>query len=175
MSTDMIETPLESVRDSDGNADEHAPRIDYARVAPGALRAQFGLESYVRASGLEHALLELVKLRASYMNGCAYCVDMHTKDARAAGETEQRIYAVPVWRETPFFTPRERAVLAWTEAVTELGRAGVPDEVFAQARGHFSDEELVNLTMAVIAINGWNRLAVTFRAPVGTYQPPARH
>lgn len=155
--------------------DEHAPRIDYARVSPGALRAQFGLESYVRGSGLELHLLELVKLRASYINGCAYCVDMHTKDARAAGETEQRLYAVPVWRETPFFTPRERAALLWTETVTEIGRAGVPDDVYAEARRHFSEEELVNLTMAVIAINGWNRLAVTFRAPVGTYEPRAQH
>ena len=149
----------------------HVPRIDYARLVPGALRAQFGLESYVRGSGLEHALLALVKLRASYMNGCAYCVDMHTKDARAAGETEQRLYAVPVWRETPFFTPRERAALAWTEAVTDVARTAVPDDVYAHARQHFSEEELVNLTMAVIAINGWNRLAVSFRAPVGTYQP----
>ncbi|WP_349264140.1 carboxymuconolactone decarboxylase family protein [Longimicrobium sp.] len=155
--------------------DEHAPRIDYARVAPAAVRAQFGLEQYVRGSGLEHSLQELVKLRASYMNGCAYCVDMHTKDARVAGETEQRLYAVPVWRETPFFTPRERAALAWTEVVTDIGRTGVPDEVYARAREHFSEEELVNLTMAVITINGWNRLAVTFRAPVGTYQPSAKH
>lgn len=151
--------------------DGHAPRIDYARLAPGAVRAQFGVEAYVRASGLEHSLVELVKLRASIMNGCAYCVDMHTKDARAAGETEQRLYAVPVWRETPFFTPRERAALAWTESLTDVGRTGVPDDVYAHALRHFSEEELVNLTMAVIAINGWNRLAVTFRAPVGSYQP----
>jgi AhpD family alkylhydroperoxidase len=155
--------------------DEHALRIDYARVAPAALRAQFGLESYVRGSGLEHSLLELVKLRASYMNGCAYCVDMHTKDARAAGETEQRLYGVAVWREAPFYTPRERAALAWTESVTDVGRTGVPDDVYAEARRHFSEEELVNLTMAVVAINGWNRLAVSFRAPVGTYQPPEKH
>lgn len=155
--------------------DEHAPRIDYARVAPAAVRAQFGLEAYVRGSGLEPALLELVKLRASYMNGCAYCVDMHTQDARAAGEAEQRLYAVPVWRETPFFSPRERAALAWTESVTDVGRAGVPDDVYAEVRRHFGEEEVVNLTMAVIAINGWNRLAVSLRAPVGTYQPPARH
>lgn len=155
--------------------DEHAPRIDYARVAPAAVRAQFGVEAYVRASGLELPLLELVKLRASYMNGCAYCVDMHTRDARAAGETEQRLYGVSVWREAPFYTPRERAALAWTESVTDLGRTGVPDDVYAEVRRHFSEEELVNLTMAVIAINGWNRLAVSFRAPVGTYQPRAQH
>lgn len=165
LTEEMTEAPLETAHDA------HAPRIDYARVAPGALRAQFGLESYVRGSGLEHSLLHLVKLRASYMNGCAFCVDMHTKDARAAGETEQRLYAVPVWRETPFFTPRERAALAWTETVTDIARTAVPDDEYARVREHFSEEELVNLTMAVVAINGWNRLAVTFRAPVGSYQP----
>ncbi len=112
-----------------------------------------------------------MKLRASYLNGCAYCVDMHAKDARAAGETEQRVYAVPVWRETPFFTPRERAALAWTEAVTDVGGSGVGDEVYAEARAHFDEAELVDLTMCVIAINGWNRLAVSFRSEVGTYRP----
>ncbi len=146
-------------------------RIEYDRVAPGAMQAMRGLERYVRGCGLEHELLELVKLRASYLNGCAYCVDMHSKDARAAGETEQRIYAVPVWRETPFFTERERAALAWTEAVTELGRSGVPDALFEEVRAHFTDEELVNLTMAVVTINGWNRLAVSFRSEPGSYQP----
>jgi AhpD family alkylhydroperoxidase len=146
-------------------------RIDWARLAPGAARAVMGVELYVRGSGLEPELVELVKLRASYMNGCAYCVDMHTKDARAAGETEQRLYAVPVWRETPFFTPRERAALAWTEAVTAMGHGGVPDALFDEAGAHFTPEELVNLTMAVVAINAWNRLAVTFRADVGSYQP----
>jgi AhpD family alkylhydroperoxidase len=150
----------------------HAPRLDYQKVAPGALRAQYAIEQYVKQSGLDHSLLHLVKLRGSYINGCAYCVDMHTKDARLAGETEQRIYAIPVWRETPFFTPRERAALAWTEAVTEIGRAGVSDELYEEVRQHFDEAELVDLTMAVIAINGWNRLAITFRAPVGSYQPP---
>src|SRR5262249_36093374 len=132
------------------------------------------LEDYVHSSGLEPALLELVKLRASFLNGCAYCVDMHTKDARAAGETEQRLYAIPVWRDTPFFTPRERAALAWAEAVTELGRDGVPDDVYEVARAQFEEAELVRLTMAVIAINGWNRLSIAFRAEVGSYQPKAR-
>ena len=112
-----------------------------------------------------------MRLRASVMNGCAYCVDMHTKDARKAGETEQRLYAVPVWRETPFFTARERAALAWTEAVTDLPRTGAPDDVFAEVARHFDEEELVALTMAIVSINGWNRLAVSFRNPVGTYQP----
>ncbi len=146
-------------------------RIDYKQVAPAAFRAQAGLETYVRSSGLEHSLLHLIKLRASYLNGCGYCVDMHTKDARAEGETEQRLYAVPLWRETPFFTPRERAALAWTEAVTEIGRTHVPDDVYTEARAHFTELEMVNLTMAVIAINGRNRLAVSFGQPVGSYEP----
>lgn len=146
-------------------------RLNFAQVAPDAARAMMALEKYVRSSGLEPALLELVKLRASYMNGCAYCVDMHTKDSRAAGESEQRLYAVPVWRETPFFTPRERAALAWTESVTDLGHTGVPDGVYEEARAQFSDVELVNLTMAIIAINGWNRLAVSFRLEPGSYEP----
>ena len=160
-------------RKGDGPVTPHGPRIDYRTVSPGALRAQLGLETFVRQSGLEHSLLELVKLRASYINGCAYCVDMHTKDARKAGETEQRIYAVPVWRETPFFTTRERAALAWTESVTDLPRTGAPDDVFEEVARHFTDEELVALTMAIVTINGWNRIAVAFRAPVGTYQPGA--
>jgi AhpD family alkylhydroperoxidase len=150
--------------------DQAFSRIDYKQVAPAAFRAQLAFETYVRNSGLEHSLLHLIKLRASYLNGCAYCVDMHTKDARAEGETEQRLYAVPIWRETPFFTPRERAALAWTEAVTEIGRTHVPDEVYDEVRDHFTDLEIVNLTMAVIAINGWNRLAVSFGQPVGSYE-----
>jgi AhpD family alkylhydroperoxidase len=149
-------------------------RLSYARVAPEAYEAMRALEAYVKSTGLERPLLELIRLRASYVNGCAYCVDMHTKDARAAGETEQRLFAVPVWRETPFFTPRERAGLAWSEAVTELAPAGVSDELYHEAREHFSESELVQLTMAVIAINGWNRLAVAFRSDVGGYQPRKR-
>ena len=149
----------------------HGPRIDFRNVSPAALQAQLGVETFVRRSGLEHALLHLVKVRASVMNGCAYCVDMHTKDARKAGETEQRLYAVPVWRETPFFTARERAALAWTESLTDLPRTGAPDDVFAEVARHFTEEELVALTMAIVSINGWNRIAVGFRNPVGTYQP----
>ena len=152
----------------------HGPRIDYKRVSPEAIGAQLDMEAYVRTCGLEMPLIELVKLRASQINGCAYCVDMHTKDARFAGETEQRLYAVSVWRDTPFFTPRERAALAWAEAVTELSRAGVSDELFAATREQFSEAELVALTMVVITINGWNRLAVPFRSPVGDYQPGPR-
>ena len=147
------------------------PRVRSPRVAPDAYRAMRALEDYVHTTGLEPALLELVRLRASYLNGCAYCVDMHTKDARAAGESEQRLYAVPVWREAPFFTPRERAALAWAESVTEIGRAGVPDDVYDAARAHFDEAELVRLTMAVIAINGWNRLSISFRTEPGSYQP----
>lgn len=149
-------------------------RLAAAQAAPRAYHAMLALEKFVQESGLEESLIELVKLRASYINGCAYCVDMHTKDARADGETEQRLYAVPVWRETPFFTPRERAALGWTEAVTDIGRHGVTDEVYEDARKHFTEPELVNLTMAVITINGWNRLAVSFRADVGGYQPTPR-
>jgi AhpD family alkylhydroperoxidase len=149
-------------------------RINYATIAPEALRAVYGLEQYVRTSGLDPALLHLVKLRASYINGCAYCIDMHSKDARAAGETEQRVYSVPVWRDTPYYSPRERAALAFTEAMTRLGPDGVPDDVFEGARKYFDEGELVSLAMAVVAINTWNRLAITFGAEIGSYQPPAR-
>ena len=145
------------------------PRIDFSHIAPEAMRAQLGLEHYVRSSSLEHSLYELVKLRASMINGCAYCVDMHTKDARHAGETEQRLYAVSVWREAPFFSERERAALAWTDALTDMAHAGVPDALYDQVRSQFSERELVDLTMAVVVINGWNRLAVSLRAPVGGY------
>jgi AhpD family alkylhydroperoxidase len=146
-------------------------RLDLMKLAPDAFRALMGVQQYVNRSGLEPSLLELVKLRVSYMNGCAYCVDMHTIDARAQGESEQRLYAVPVWRDTPFFTPRERAALAFAESVTELGRDGVPDVVFEDARAHFTDAELVKLAMAVITINSWNRLNIAFRVPAGNYQP----
>jgi len=147
------------------------PRLDIAKLAPGARAAMQGLEKYVRASGLESSLLELVRLRASQMNGCAYCIDMHTKDARAGGESEQRLYAVSVWRETPFFTNRERAGLEWTESVTAVGESQVPDDVYERVRREFTDTEIVNLTMAVVAINGWNRIAVAMRMVPGTYQP----
>jgi AhpD family alkylhydroperoxidase len=150
------------------------PRLTYGDVAPGAVAAMRQLEAYVRQSGLERSLLELIKTRASQINGCAYCIDMHTKDARAHGETEQRLYALSVWRETPFYSERERAALAWTEAVTLVGETHVPDDVYDLARRHFSPEELVNLTMAVIAINGWNRLAIAFRTVPGTYRIPDR-
>lgn len=146
-------------------------RIDYQKVSSGAFRAMLGMENHVRQCGLEHSLLELVKTRASQINGCAYCIDMHTKDARAAGETEQRLYALSVWRETPFFSERERAALELTEAVTLITQGGVPDELYQRVREHFTEEETVNLVAAIIAINGWNRLALTFQTPAGTYQP----
>src|SRR5690606_27550877 len=128
-------------------------------------------ERFVHASGLESRLVELVKLRASYLNGCAYCVDVHTKDARVAGETEQRLYAIPVWREAPVFTPRGRAALACAEAVADVGRTGVPADVYDRGRAEYSEADLLALTIAVIAINGWTRLAVSFRTAPGTYQP----
>ena len=148
-------------------------RIEYGRISPTAVQALRGVEKYVRESSLDRTMVELMKVRASQLNGCAYCIDMHTKDARAAGETEQRLYAVSVWREAPFFTDRERIGLEWAEAVTLMGEGGVDDDLFARASALFSELELVELTMAVIAINSWNRMAVTFRAPVGSYQPGA--
>lgn len=147
-------------------------RLDYRSTCPKGLSALLELERYARASGLEHHLLELVKTRASQINGCAYCIDMHTKDARAAGETEQRLYALSAWREAPFFTERERAALAWTEAVTRI-HVGVSEALYNSMSEHFSEKELVDLTLAVIAINGWNRLAISFGADVGSYQPSA--
>ncbi|OWK36177.1 carboxymuconolactone decarboxylase family protein [Fimbriiglobus ruber] len=146
-------------------------RLDYAKAAPGAVKAMFGLEVYLKACGLEHPLLELVKTRASQINGCAFCLDMHTKDARAAGETEQRLYLLNAWREAPFYTARERAALAWTEAVTRVTDGHVPDAVFEEVRGQFTDKELADLTLAVAAINAWNRLAISFRSVPGAYQP----
>jgi len=147
------------------------PRMEYQKVAPGVSQAMSQLQRYVSESGLEPILLELVKTRASQINGCAFCLDMHTKDARAHGETVQRLYALSAWRETPFYSERERAALAWTEAVTLVSETHVPDDVYEQARKQFSEQELANLTLAIIAINGWNRLAISFRTVPGTYQP----
>ena len=149
------------------------PRLDPSKVSPDAYRAMMGVELFARQSGLEPSLLTLVKLRASYMNGCAYCVDMHSKEARLAGETEQRIYAVPLWHETPFYTDRERTAFAYAEAVTALAAGGVPDDVYDEAAAEFTERELVALTMAVVAINSWNRLAITFRTEPGSYRPHA--
>jgi AhpD family alkylhydroperoxidase len=158
------------------NTDTLMPaRIDAsAYLASGPGKAMLALQHQVETSGLEHSLLELVKIRASQINGCAYCIDMHTKDARAAGETEQRIYALSAWRETPFFTDRERAALTWTESVTRVADTHVPDDVHDRVRQVLSESDLVSLTWAVVAINAWNRLAVAFRAPVGTYTARTR-
>ncbi|HKW52854.1 MAG TPA: carboxymuconolactone decarboxylase family protein [Stellaceae bacterium] len=146
--------------------------LNYAKASPAAVKAFLGVETYVRGSGLDAALLELVKMRASQINGCAYCLDMHSKDARAAGESEQRLYALSAWHEAPFYSRRERAALAWTEAVTRLAEGPVPEAVYGELCEQFSEKEAVDLTMAVIAINGWNRLAATFRSPLaGSYQP----
>jgi AhpD family alkylhydroperoxidase len=136
----------------------------------GALRAMLSLQHEVDTSGLEKPLIELVKIRASMMNGCAYCIDMHTKDARAGGETEQRIYALSAWRETPFFSVRERAALEWTEAITRVGDTHVPDSVYESVKPHFVEKELAALTVAAVVINAWNRIAIAFRSPAGTYQ-----
>ena len=148
-----------------------SPRIDYTKVAPGALGAMFGLEKYVRSSGLEESLLDLVRMRASQINGCAYCLDMHSKDARAAGETEQRLYVLNAWRDAPFYTERERAALAWTEALTLVTEGHVPDEVFNEVQRHFNEQELAGLSLAIVSINGWNRLNIAFRTEAGGYQP----
>ena len=149
------------------------PRIDLTKhINSGLGRAMLSLSSEVEAR-LDRRLFELVKIRASQINGCAYCIDMHTKDARLAGETEQRIYALNAWRETPFYSDRERAALEWTEAVTRVADTHVPDDIHEHVSRHFNDDELVALTFAVVVINAWNRLAVSFRAPAGTYQPKA--
>ena len=126
----------------------------------------------MRQAGFDERLLDLVRMRASQVNGCAYCLDMHSKDARAAGETEQRLYGLSAWEEAPYYTPRERAALAWTEAVTRVADTHVPDAVYEEVRPHFTDKELVDLTYAVMAINAWNRLAIAFRTKAGTYQVP---
>jgi AhpD family alkylhydroperoxidase len=137
-----------------------------------ALKPLFALGKYLQTSSIERPLIELVLMRASQLNGCAYCLDMHSKDARAAGETEQRLYVLQAWREAPFYSDRERAALAWCEAVTRLDAHGVSDEVFETARAQFSEKELGDLNMAVILINAWNRIAIPFRNVPGSYQPP---
>jgi AhpD family alkylhydroperoxidase len=146
------------------------------KPSSGVFQAMLGLETYIRkSSGLDSSLLQLVRMRASQINGCAYCLDMHSKDARAEGETEQRLYCLPAWRETPFYTDRERAALAWTEAVTLVTEGHVPDDVFDEARKHFSEDELANLTLVIVTINGWNRFSIAFRAVPGGYQPGSIH
>jgi AhpD family alkylhydroperoxidase len=146
-------------------------RMNYAKAAPGVTKAMNVLEIYLSGCGIEPALQELVKLRASQLNGCAYCVDMHSLDARAGGETEQRLYALPVWEETPFFTERERAALLWAEKLTLISIDHVPDEVYQKVREHFTEEELANLTLIVTTINAWNRFGIAFRMVPGRYTP----
>jgi len=147
-------------------------RFNIVKAAPGIYHAMRGLEEYLHQCGLEENLLHLVKMRASQINGCAYCLDMHSKDLRAGGESEQRLYTLDAWRECPWYSERERAALAWTEAVTLVANGHVPDEVYEQVKPHFSEKDLANLTLAIVAINGWNRLSIASRTEPGTYQPP---
>jgi AhpD family alkylhydroperoxidase len=149
------------------------PRIDYRKYAPDAQKAMLALEKYIAECGLDHKLIHLMKMRASQINGCAYCIDMHSKDARALGETEQRLYELDAWRETPFYTERERAALAWTEALTLVSETHVPDSVYEEVRKQFSEKEIVDLTVVVTTINAWNRLAISMRAVPGRYKPAA--
>jgi AhpD family alkylhydroperoxidase len=140
-------------------------RIDYTKASPLALKAMFALQAAVNSSGLEPTLQELIKLRVSQINGCAYCIDMHFREATAKGEKAERLYLLDAWRESPVYTDRERAALGWAEAVTLVSETHIPDDVFAEARKHFNEDELVNLTLAVVAINGWNRFSIGFRVP----------
>jgi len=146
-------------------------RLDFRKASPGAVEAMFGLERHMAQTAIEKPLYELVKIRSAQINGCAFCLDLHARVARAGGETEQRIYALSAWRETPFFSERERAALAWTEALTLIASERVPDALFDEARAQFSETELVDLTIGINAINGWNRIAVAFRVPPGVDQP----
>ena len=147
------------------------PRIDYLKSARGAYHALLGIEHYLEQCGLEASLQNLIKLRVSQINGCAYCIDMHWKDLRAAGEAEQRLYGLDAWEESPYYTERERAALAWAESVTNIQEGHVPDGVFERVKEFFNDKELADLTLAVTAINSWNRLSIAARTVPGTYQP----
>ena len=147
------------------------PRINLMNVNPGLIHAMLGLEKQVSKAGLDSKLLDLVRMRASQINGCAYCLDMHSKDARAAGETEQRLYGLNAWREAPYYSARERAALEWTEALTLVSETHVPDDVYERVRAEFSEDELAHLSLAIVAINGWNRLNVAARTVAGDYVP----
>jgi AhpD family alkylhydroperoxidase len=148
-------------------------RVDYANIARGVFEAMYGLEKYLHHSGLEPNLLLLIKLRASQINGCAYCIDMHWKDLRAMGETEQRLYGLDAWEESPYYTERERAAFAWTEALTNIQDGHASDEVYEKVRPHFSEKELADVSLAIAAINAWNRLSIGARVVAGSYQPTA--
>ena len=149
-------------------------RFDYMKSAPGTYQAMMALEKYLSHCSLEHSIIHLVKLRASQINGCAYCLDMHWKDLRALGENEQRLYSLDAWEESPFYSERERAALAWAEAVTRVSESHVPDAVYEEARRHFSDQELADLTFVIATINAWNRLSIAARVVPGSYQPAAK-
>ncbi|HUL34462.1 MAG TPA: carboxymuconolactone decarboxylase family protein [Candidatus Eisenbacteria bacterium] len=150
------------------------PRIDYRKFAPEAMKAMYGLESYLAHCSLDHNFMHLIKLRASQINGCAFCIDMHWKDARAGGESEQRLYGLDAWRESPYYTDRERAALAWTEAVTLISSTHAPDEEYAELQKHYSEQEILDLVYAISVINAWNRIAIATRAVPGHYQPPQK-
>ena len=150
------------------------PRIDYRKVAPGGLEAVLGLETYLSRCGIEESLIQLIKLRASQINGCAYCIDMHWKDLRSVGEPEQRLYGLDAWEESPYYTDRERAAFAWTEAITKIRDTHAPDELYEEVRKHFSDKDIADLTLTIATINLWNRLAISMRAVPGRYQPAKR-
>ncbi|HEY2385188.1 MAG TPA: carboxymuconolactone decarboxylase family protein [Terriglobia bacterium] len=147
------------------------PRIDYQKVSGGVINAMLGLEKYLHECGLDETLLLLIKLRVSQMNGCAYCIDMHWKDLRAAGETEQRLYGLDAWEESPYYSDRERAALGWAQAVTNITDGHVPDPAYEATRKHFGEKELADLTLAIAAINAWNRLCIAVRVAPGAYQP----
>jgi AhpD family alkylhydroperoxidase len=146
-------------------------RIGYTELAQDAYKAMYGLETYLKHSSIEPMLLHLLKFRVSQINGCAYCLDMHSKDLRAGGETEQRIYLLDAWREAPFYTDRERAALEWAEALTLVHEGHVPDDVYESVKAQFNEKEIIDLTMAVVTINSWNRISIAFRTTVGTYEP----
>ena len=150
-------------------------RFDIAKTAPGIYKAMLGLEQYLHSCGLEEKLIHMIKLRASQLNGCAYCIDMHWKDLRAIGETEQRLYGLDAWEESPYYTERERAALLWTEAVTNLREGHVPDATYEEVRKQFGEKEIADLTAAVATINAWNRLAISSRSVAGEYQPAKLH
>ena len=150
-------------------------RIAYLKLSSTAYTAMLGLEAHLAKSSIEPALKHMLKLRASQINGCAYCIDMHWKDARAYGESEQRLYGLDAWEESPYYTDRERAALAYVEAVTRVSETRVPDDVFDRVRSHFSEQEVVDLTWLSAAINAWNRVAISMRADAGSYQPPKQH
>lgn len=146
-------------------------RLDYGKVAPDGIKGLLEIEKFIHKSDLNPTILELVKMRASQLNGCAYCMDMHSKDARANGETEQRLYLLNAWREAPFYSEKERAALEWTEALTLISQNHISDELFESVSSHFNEKELMALTMTIVGINGWNRLSIAFRTEVGTYEP----